>query len=109
MQNQLNMQFIRRMEYLNNLLINTILYIMNHIKSQISASVVHLSPGLAEIRTPGLDRHNRASRKRSKSNDHSTAMFCCVGNEGRERHVIRTVKAADNKADTFNANEHFTP
>jgi hypothetical protein len=45
------------MEYLNNLLINTILYIVNQIKSQISSSVVHLSSGLTGIRTPGLDRH----------------------------------------------------
>jgi hypothetical protein len=40
------------MEYLNNLLINTILDIMNQIKSQISSSVVHLSPGLAGIGPP---------------------------------------------------------
>jgi hypothetical protein len=46
------------MECLNNLLINTILGIVNQIKSQISSSVVHLSSGLAGIRTPGLDHHS---------------------------------------------------
>jgi hypothetical protein len=41
------------MECLNNLLINAILDIVNQIKSQVSSSVVHLSSGLAGIRTPG--------------------------------------------------------
>jgi hypothetical protein len=51
------------MECLNNLLINTILDIVNQIKSQISSSVVHLTSGLAGIRTPGLDRHNTSWAK----------------------------------------------
>jgi hypothetical protein len=46
------------MECLNNLLTNTILDIVNQIKSQISSSVVHLSSDIAGIRRPGLDRHN---------------------------------------------------
>jgi hypothetical protein len=37
--------------------INNILDIVNQIKSQISSSVLHLSSGLAGIRTLGLDRH----------------------------------------------------
>jgi hypothetical protein len=45
------------MECLSNLLINTVLDIVNQIKSQISSSLVHLSSGFAGIRTPGLDRH----------------------------------------------------
>jgi hypothetical protein len=45
------------MECLNNLLINTTLDIMNQVDSQISSSVVHLSSGLAGIRTPEFDRH----------------------------------------------------
>jgi hypothetical protein len=45
------------MECLSNLLINTVLDIVNQIKSQISSSVVHLSSGFAGIRTPVLDRH----------------------------------------------------
>jgi hypothetical protein len=47
------------MECLNNLLINAILDVVNQIKSQISSAVVHLSLGLAGIRTPDLDRHNK--------------------------------------------------
>jgi hypothetical protein len=41
-----------------NLLINTILDIVNQITCQISSSVVHLSSGLTGIRTQDLNRHN---------------------------------------------------
>jgi hypothetical protein len=68
------------MECLNYLLINTILDIVN----QISSSVIHLSSGLAGIRTPGLDRHNGLGvviRKiGQRCNRTSLLYYCLYGN-----------------------------